>query len=89
MVLPKFLRPVIYLNPLTYTTAVFRYTALKMEGLSAAALVKAGVAFKIHGLIILPDLALLIILIMGTAFFALCIRQFNRADFSKVKAFRE
>jgi ABC-2 type transport system permease protein len=87
-VMPGFLRPVIYFNPLTYTTAVFRYISLRMEGLSVMALVKAGVAFNIHGFIVLPYLALFIILTMGIIFFMLCVHQFNRADFSKVKVFR-
>lgn len=87
-VMPRFLYPVVYLNPLTYTTAVFRYVTLKMEGLSITSLMKAGVAFNINGFIVLPYLALFIIVIMGTIFFALCVHQFNRADFSKVKVFR-
>jgi ABC-2 type transport system permease protein len=88
MVLPSFLRPLIYFNPLTYTTAVFRYIALKMESLSVATLVKAGVAFNIHGFIVLPYLALFVVVAIGIVFFALCVHQFNRADFSKVKVFR-
>jgi ABC-2 type transport system permease protein len=87
-VMPSFLRPVIYLNPLTYTTAVFRFVSLKMEGLSEATLVKTGVAFNIHGFIVLPYLALLMVLAMGFVFFTLCVHQFDRADFSKVKVFK-
>ncbi|HBF38367.1 MAG TPA: transporter [Firmicutes bacterium] len=87
-VMPSFLRPVIYLNPLTYTTAVFRFVSLKMERLSEATLVKTGVAFKIHGFIVLPYFALLMVLVMGFVFFTLCVHQFNRADFSKVKVFK-
>jgi ABC-2 type transport system permease protein len=87
-IMPKFLRPVIYFNPLTYTTAVFRYITLKMEGLSMPALVKAGVAFNINGFIILPYLALFAVMMIGVIFFGLCVYQFNRADFSKIKVFR-
>jgi ABC-2 type transport system permease protein len=87
-VMPDFLRPVIFLNPLTYTTAAFRYVALKMEDLPVAALVKSGVAFNIHGFVVLPYLALFIVLAMGMIFFTLCVQQFNKADFSRVKAFR-
>ena len=87
-VMPSFLRPVVYLNPLTYTTAVFRYVALKMESLSVTTLVKAGVAFNIRGFIVKPYLALCIILTMSFIFFTLCVHQFNRADFSRVKVFK-
>jgi ABC-2 type transport system permease protein len=88
MVIPGVLRPIIYLNPLTYTTAAFRYVALKMEGLSAGQLVQAGVAFNIHGFIVMPYLGAVMVLVIGTVFFALCVHQFNKADFSRVKVFK-
>lgn len=87
-VLPDFLRPIVYLNPLTYTTSIFRYITLQMESMPSAALVKAGVAFDINGFIIMPYLGLLIILAIGTLLFTLCVRQFNKADFSRVKVFK-
>lgn len=87
-VMPDFLRPIVYLNPLTYTTAIFRYLTLAMESLPTAALVKAGVAFDINGFVIVPYLGLLMIVIIGIAFFTLCVSQFNKADFSKVKVFK-
>jgi ABC-2 type transport system permease protein len=85
-VMPKLLRPFVYLNPLTYTTSIFRYITLKMGSMSSAALVKAGVAFDLNGFIIRPYFGLLIILAMGLAFFTLCVIQFNKADFSNVKS---
>jgi ABC-2 type transport system permease protein len=87
-VMPGFLRPIVYINPLTYTTSIFRYITLKMEGLSSAELVKAGVAFDIHGFIIMPYIGLLIILTICIIFFILCVSQFNNADFSKVKIYK-
>ncbi|MDP4092730.1 MAG: ABC transporter permease [Bacillota bacterium] len=87
-VMPAFLRPIVYLNPLTYTTAIFRFITLKMEGLTSAALVKAGVAYNVGGFTILPYMGLLIISIIGIAFFMLCVNKFNTADFSKVKVFK-
>ncbi len=86
-VMPQFLRPVIYINPLTYTTAIFRYITLKMEGMTSAALSQAGVAFDINGFIITPDLSLLAIVAIGLIFFMLCVNRFNKADFSNVKTF--
>jgi ABC-2 type transport system permease protein len=87
-VMPGFLRPIVYINPLTYTTSIFRYITLKMEGLSSAELVKAGVAFDIHGFIITPYIGLLIILTICIIFFILCVSQFNNADFSRVKIYK-
>jgi len=88
MVMPAFLKPVVYLNPLTYTTSAFRFVALHMEGMSPAALVKAGVAFTIHGFIIMPWFGAVMVAVIGAVFFALCVNQFTRADFSRVKVFK-
>jgi ABC-2 type transport system permease protein len=85
--MPKILLPIVYINPLTYTTAIFRYISLKMGNLSSAALVKAGVAFNINGFIVMPYMGLIIILVMGLLFFFLCVKQFNKADFTNVKVF--
>ncbi len=86
-VMPEIIRPLIYINPLTYTTSIFRYITLKMGNLSTEALIKAGVAFDLNGLVIKPYFGLAIILAMGLLFFILCVKQFNKADFSQVKTF--
>jgi len=88
MALPSILLPIVYLNPLTYTTAAFRYVTLHMEGMSTAALIKAGVVFDIHGFIITPLFSLLFIAVLCALFFVLCVNRFNSADFSRVKTFR-
>ncbi len=87
-VLPKFLSAVVYLNPLTYTTSAFRYVALQMDGASETSLLQYGVAFNVGGFIVTPFIALGIVVLIGTVFFSLCVRQFNKADFSSVKVFR-
>ena len=88
-ILPSFLLPIIYLNPLTYTTSIYRYITLRMEHYSNAMLIKEGVAFDIHGFIITPYLGLIIVLIIGIVFFTLCVNEFNKADFSKVKVSKD
>ena len=88
-ILPSFLLPIIYLNPLTYTTSIYRYITLKMEHYSNTMLIKEGVAFNINGLIITPYKGLFIVLIIGLTFFILCVRRFNKADFSKVKVSKD
>jgi ABC-2 type transport system permease protein len=87
-VLPSILRPVVYLNPLTYATSMFRYAALHMESMSTAQLVKTGVAFDVGGFVIRPEHGALITMAIGATFFALCVRQFRRADFSRVTVFK-
>lgn len=85
--MPAILKPIVYINPLTYTTAIFRYISLNMGSMSSKALLKAGVAFDINGFIIRPYMGLIIILAMFMIFFVLCVKQFNKADFSNVKVF--
>jgi ABC-2 type transport system permease protein len=88
MMIPRILKPVIYLNPLTYTTAAFRYIALHMDKLSQDALVKAGVAFNLHGFVVTPLMGVVLVIGMGTVFLALCVNRFSSADFSRVKIFK-
>lgn len=88
-VLPVFLRPVIYLNPLTYTTSAFRSIALEMDGMTEATMLHNGIAFDIGGFIVTPQIALTIVVLIGLLFFSLCVQRFNRADFSQVKVFHK
>lgn len=88
MALPNILLPIVYLNPLTYTTALFRYVALQMENDPPLNLLKAGITFSISGFTITPYIELGIIVGMCLLLFTLCVIQFSKADFSKVKVFK-
>jgi ABC-2 type transport system permease protein len=88
MALPGFLMPVVLVNPLTYTTAAFRYLALGMENLPISDVIHAGVAFDIGGFIVTPLMSTFAILIMLGVFFTLCVRRFTKADFSRIKLFK-
>ncbi|ADQ78183.1 ABC-2 type transporter [Paludibacter propionicigenes WB4] len=88
MALPKILLPLVYLNPLTYTTAAFRFITLHLEGTPVSGLLKAGVAFDVNGFIITPLLSFLFIGVLCAVFFVLCVNRFNSADFSRVKIFK-
>lgn len=87
-VLPSILKPVVYLNPLTYATSMFRYAALHMESMSTTELVKSGVALDVGGFVIQPWHGALITLAIGSTFFALCVHEFRKADFSRVTVFK-
>ena len=86
--MPAFLRPIIYINPLTYLTSIFRYITLNMGGASADELVKQGIAQTIGGFTIMPYTGLLFIILIGAVFFSLCVYKFSKADFSTVKVFK-
>lgn len=83
--IPGFLLPVVYLNPLTYTTSIFRYIALGARTLDTRELVAQGMAFDLGGFVITPLMGLAITILIGTFFFVLCVRKFDRADFSTIK----
>jgi len=85
-VLPHFLAPIVYLNPLTHITAIFRYVALGLYSSPVSALVKEGIAFDANGFIITPIISFGFIVLFGLAFFLLSLRKFTSADFSSVKA---
>lgn len=84
-IIPGFLLPIVYLNPLTYTTSIFRYIALGAYTLTTEELVEQGMAFSIGGFVIKPLMGLAITVLIGAFFFVLCVRKFNRADFSTIK----
>lgn len=84
-IIPGFLLPIVYLNPLTYTTSIFRYIALGAHTLTTEELAEQGMAFDLGGFVITPLLGLAITILIGAFFFVLCVRKFNRADFSTIK----
>ncbi len=84
-IIPGFLLPIVYLNPLTYTTSIFRYIALGAHTPTTEELVKQGIAFDLGGFVITPLMGLAITVLIGAFFFVLCVRKFNRADFSTIK----
>ncbi|WP_294183514.1 ABC transporter permease [uncultured Clostridium sp.] len=87
-IMPHFLLPVVYMNPLTYITSIFRFITMHMDNFSAAQLVQEGVAYNIDGFILMPQTGFLIIIAIGICFFVLCVHKFDRADFSTVKTYR-
>lgn len=84
-VMPKLLLPIVYLNPLTYTTSAFRFIALHAYTLTTEEMVNQGIAFSIGGFVITPLIGLAITVLIGVFFFILCVHKFNRADFSSIK----
>lgn len=84
-IMPGFLLPIVYLNPLTYTTSIFRYIALGANTMTTEGLVQQGMAFSIGGFVITPLMGLVITVLIGAFFFTMCVIKFNKADFSTIK----
>ena len=84
-IIPAFLLPIVYINPLTYTTSIFRYIALGANKMTVSELVNEGIAFQIGSFTITPIMGLFITVLIGAFFFAICVMKFNKADFSTVK----
>lgn len=84
-IMPSFLLPVVYLNPLTYTTSIFRYISLGAYTMTTEELIQQGMAFSIGEFVITPLMGLVITLLIGAFFFTMCVAKFSRADFSTIK----
>ena len=82
--LPSTLKFFAYFNPMTYATAFFRMIVLEKTNLSAAELVKEGVAISINGFIVTPLMSFLIIVLIGVIFVTLATNSFVRTDFSRL-----
>ena len=87
-IMPGFLLPIVYLNPLTYTTSIFRYIALGANTMTTEELIQQGMAFSIGEFVITPLMGLMITLLIGAFFFCLRVAKFSRADFSTIKIAR-
>lgn len=82
--LPKSLRFVAYLNPMTYATAFFRMIVLEKAHLSVPDLIKEGLVVEINGFAITPFMTFAVILIIGLVFLLLSTISFVKTDFSRM-----
>ncbi len=82
--LPKTLKVVAYLNPMTYATSFFRMIILEKQNNSSEQLVNEGIAIQIGDFVISPILSFLILMGIGFIFLVLATRSFTKTDFSKL-----
>jgi len=88
MMMPRFLLPIVLLNPLTHTTSVFRCISLQMLTSSSADQVRMGIAFTIGRITVTPLMSTMLVLVMGIGFLSLAVLKFRKADFSRVDIFK-
>jgi ABC-2 type transport system permease protein len=84
-ILPKTLMLLVYLNPLTYLIAAFRYVSMEMQGMEIGELVSQGIAFPIREAVITPKVGLILVVAIGAILFILCVRRFKKVDLSSIK----
>jgi ABC-2 type transport system permease protein len=82
--LPKALKFLAYLNPMTYTTATFRTVILEKTDLSTQQLINEQLAFEFGSFVVTPLVSLVIVIIFGGIFLLLSTIVFNRVDFSRI-----
>ena len=83
--IPKSLRFIAYLNPMTYATSFFRMIILEKSNSDLETLVNEGIAIKINDYIISPFLSFGILVFIGIVFLFLATNSFLKTDFSKIK----
>ena len=83
-IMPTALQYVAYLNPMTYTTALFRTVVLEKTALTTHQLVAEQLALQIGSFTITPWTSLIITLLFGVIFLLLAARVFNKVDFSRI-----
>lgn len=82
--LPKLLRNIAYLNPMTYTTAFFRTIILEKTSLTTEQLVAEQLAFEIGNVVVTPPISMAIVLVFGIVFLLLSTVVFAHVDFSRI-----
>jgi len=82
--LPKALKFLAYLNPMTYTTATFRTVILEKTDLSTQQLINEQLAFEFGSFVVTPLISLVIVIIFGGIFLLLFTIVFNHVDFSRI-----
>jgi len=82
--LPKALKFLAYLNPMTYTTATFRTVILEKTDLSTQQLINEQLAFEFGSFVVTPLISLVIVIIFGGIFLLLSTIVFNHVDFSRI-----
>lgn len=82
--LPKALKFIAYLNPMTYTTATFRTLILEKTDLTTQQLINEQLAFEFGSFVVTPMISLIIVIIFGGIFLLLSTIVFNRVDFSRI-----
>lgn len=82
--LPKTMKIIAYLNPMTYATSFFRMIILEKQDQELDSLVNEGIAIKIGDFIVSPLLSFLILMLIGFVFLILATRSFTKTDFSRI-----
>ncbi|MCY6482922.1 ABC transporter permease [Clostridium aestuarii] len=78
--LPNWIRPVVYINPVTYAVSAFRNISINTTNIPNVVLEKMGLVLKIGDFKVTPVVSISIMLIIGLVFLLLAIRAFKRTS---------
>lgn len=84
--LPTWLRPVVYVNPVTYAVSAFRNISVDTTGIPDAVLERMGLILKYGDFTVTPIVSIAVLLIIGAIFLVLAVHAFKSVSITqKVK----
>ncbi len=86
--LPVWLRPVVYINPVTYAVSAFRNIAIDTSGIPDAILSKMGLVLTFGDFTVTPIISIAVLLAIGCIFLFLAVKAFKRVSITQKVALR-
>jgi ABC-2 type transport system permease protein len=86
--LPIWLRPVVYVNPVTYAVSAFRNLSVDTSGIPDAVLERMGLLLAYGDFKVTPVVSIGVLLIIGAVFLALAVHAFKSVSITQKVKFR-
>ncbi len=86
--LPIWLRPVVYVNPVTYAVSAFRNLSVDTTGIPDAVLERMGLLLAFGDFKVTPIVSIGVLLIIGAVFLALAVHAFKSVSITQKVKFR-
>jgi len=83
--LPNWLRPVVYINPVTYAVSAFRNISVDTSGISNEILERMGLILTYGDFKVTPIISIGVLLIIGSIFLLLAVNAFKKCFLSHIK----
>ncbi len=86
--LPTWLRPVVYINPVTYAVSAFRNLSIDTTRIPDAILERMGLILKYGDFKVTPIVSIAVLLVIGAIFLALAVHAFKSVSITQKVKFR-